>query len=401
MQQEHFSPTVGLLSSDEFLDVNFPRIAAMFPMILGHVDALPEKGSYYVPPHAGGRIYLMRGKDGDIRAFLNVCPHRNGQLGPVGSVINDVEFPRQGMAAPKREGMEVRSDVIVCPWHLKTFDHLGEARNHECGNLKEVPLDIIGGFIFEAGKGALTQLASLRRSAAFLEYKLSPLAEDIRLKLCKSLVCDEPYTATTGMAIFGDDDHVNKIHLRTFNFMVSMRSLRVEKGRDWSAQFVDWGGLGNEASPEYKNYMDMVLARCEGMPPKIGAVWLAYGANVTLEWYQCGPDPQQDLILVVSTYIPKGRRTDIAIEVYAADPVPHDLVEAFWAAYMKTAEEDRLLCMSVDEGQRTLTLAGHGSDAVGPTRGLVEECVGHYYALLGRCLEATNNEPKVFPLKAA
>ena len=121
MQQQHFTPTVGLLSSDEFLNSTFPRIAAMFPMILGHVDALPEKGDYYVPPHASDEIYLFRGDDGAIRAFRNVCTHRNARFAPADTVINDELFPRQGKA--------VDEDLIRCPWHAKTFTGRGIARN--------------------------------------------------------------------------------------------------------------------------------------------------------------------------------------------------------------------------------------------------------------------------------
>ncbi len=392
MQQQHFFPTVGLLSSDAFLYDTFPRIAAMFPTFLGHVDALPANGDYYVSPHAGGEVYLMRGKDGNIRGFRNSCPHRNAQFAPVGAVINDVEFPRSGKAA--------RDDLIRCPWHAKGFNHLGVSLDRKCDDLHDVPLEIVGCFIFEAHKNARMHLADFVENSDFKEFGLSPLAEIAMLRLYRAFVCDEPYTAATGMAIFGDDEHVNKIHKGTFNAMVSMRSLRVRKGKSWSMQIVDWKASA-EASSEYAAYIAAVLAICKGKTPKIGAIWMAFGANTTFEWYQCGPDSVKDFILVASTYIPKGRRTDIAIEIYAPPHVSVELLEKFEAAYMKTAREDGHLCTSVDEGQLALTRAGNGEQCVGPMEGVTEECVAHYYDLLERCFKKMHTQPVVVMMKTA
>ena len=187
------------------------------------------------------------------------------------------------------------------------------------------------------GKGARAGLYGLTESPSFAQWALDPLARGVELKLCKSLICDEPYTAATGMAIFGDDAHVKVIHKGTFNAMVSMASLRVEKGRDWSAQFVKWGGIGSRVSPEYAEYIELVTRECGERTPEIGAIWLAYGANTTIEFYQWGPNSSKDYLMVLSTYIPKGKRTDIAIEVYTSVRTPPQLIEAFWRAYMKTA----------------------------------------------------------------
>jgi choline monooxygenase len=47
---------------------------------LGHESALPEPGAYIADVIAGWPVLAIRGEDGVIRAFHNVCRHRAGPL---------------------------------------------------------------------------------------------------------------------------------------------------------------------------------------------------------------------------------------------------------------------------------------------------------------------------------
>jgi len=57
-------------------------------LFVDHVSALPKAGDYITHEIAGESIILMRGKDGEVRAFFNVCRHRGSRicLEPRGSV---------------------------------------------------------------------------------------------------------------------------------------------------------------------------------------------------------------------------------------------------------------------------------------------------------------------------
>jgi phenylpropionate dioxygenase-like ring-hydroxylating dioxygenase large terminal subunit len=70
-------------------------------LLAGHVDELPEAGSYKLWTFAGREVILVRGKDRNIRAFFNSCRHRGAAL---------VREP-QG-----------RQNVFACKFHAWTYD---------------------------------------------------------------------------------------------------------------------------------------------------------------------------------------------------------------------------------------------------------------------------------------
>jgi choline monooxygenase len=48
--------------------------------LAGHVSDLPEKGSYITASAGSQSLIVIRGKDGELRAFRNVCRHRGRRL---------------------------------------------------------------------------------------------------------------------------------------------------------------------------------------------------------------------------------------------------------------------------------------------------------------------------------
>jgi phenylpropionate dioxygenase-like ring-hydroxylating dioxygenase large terminal subunit len=106
---------------------------------IGHVCELPEPGCFIVREVdiANASLLIVRGKDGRIRAFHNVCTHRGTQL------VAD--------ASGKRPS-------FTCRYHAWTFGHDGALRSApdferfyvdkaQCG-LKSVAVDVCGGMIF-------------------------------------------------------------------------------------------------------------------------------------------------------------------------------------------------------------------------------------------------------------
>jgi Rieske 2Fe-2S family protein len=49
-------------------------------LYVGHVSQLPEPGNYFLFELAGESVILVRGRDGEIRALLNVCRHRGSRV---------------------------------------------------------------------------------------------------------------------------------------------------------------------------------------------------------------------------------------------------------------------------------------------------------------------------------
>ena len=70
----------------------------------GSRNAIPEPGDYFTTSIADRPVIVVRGDDGEIRAFYNVCPHRGSRL---------------------LDGSGT-TDRIMCPYHNWTFDKRGE-----------------------------------------------------------------------------------------------------------------------------------------------------------------------------------------------------------------------------------------------------------------------------------
>ncbi len=57
---------------------------------VGRADAIPDAGQLFTADLSGESVMVVRGRDGEIRAFLNVCRHRGARLAtePCGEVVD-------------------------------------------------------------------------------------------------------------------------------------------------------------------------------------------------------------------------------------------------------------------------------------------------------------------------
>jgi choline monooxygenase len=76
--------------------------------MLGPVSRLSERGRYVAADIAGAKIFVMRGRDGELRGFRNVCRHRGAKL---------------------LEDGHGRCPTIRCPYHQWVFDDHGRLIN--------------------------------------------------------------------------------------------------------------------------------------------------------------------------------------------------------------------------------------------------------------------------------
>jgi carnitine monooxygenase subunit len=76
---------------------------------VGHSSMLPDAGSYLVREILDQSVLLLRDRQGEIRAYFNVCQHRAHQL-------------------LKGEG-RLNAAVITCPYHAWSYDFAGALRS--------------------------------------------------------------------------------------------------------------------------------------------------------------------------------------------------------------------------------------------------------------------------------
>lgn len=81
----------------------------------GHESQVRSPGDYFTFEIAGESLFCIRGRDGTLRTFYNVCQHRAHQL-------------VEGSGTTR---------VLVCPYHAWTYELSGELRAGP--NLKSVP----------------------------------------------------------------------------------------------------------------------------------------------------------------------------------------------------------------------------------------------------------------------
>ncbi|RME96145.1 MAG: aromatic ring-hydroxylating dioxygenase subunit alpha, partial [Alphaproteobacteria bacterium] len=125
----------------------------------GHVSQVAETGEYLTTRVHEQNVFVARGRDGELRAFYNVCPHRGHEL---------------------LEGAG-RKNVITCPYHAWAFDFDGRlvnARNSENVEgfdktdfpLKPVRVEVFCGLV----------LVNLDAGAAPFAEQMQGLEEEIR-----------------------------------------------------------------------------------------------------------------------------------------------------------------------------------------------------------------------------
>jgi len=127
------------------------RLFRRYPVIVAHESELPEPGSLLAHDHLGVPILLARGRDGNIRAFLNACRHRNTKL--------------------VKPGEEKKRASIVCPYHSWTYGLDGRLLNIPCEDqfpgvekgergLAPLPCAVRSGLVFVVADPAAKAAAS-------------------------------------------------------------------------------------------------------------------------------------------------------------------------------------------------------------------------------------------------
>jgi phenylpropionate dioxygenase-like ring-hydroxylating dioxygenase large terminal subunit len=102
-------------TSDEFLKRELSDVFARDWVCVGRASALPNVGDYITYELAGQPIFVIRDKDGQLRAMSNVCLHR------MSTILTGTGNKR----------------TIVCPYHAWTYNLDGSLRGAPAMSLNE------------------------------------------------------------------------------------------------------------------------------------------------------------------------------------------------------------------------------------------------------------------------
>jgi len=153
-QKPGYSLGQRFYTDEDVYKLELERVVNRNWILAGHASEVPEPGDFKVFNVANESAIIVRGKDGMIRAFANVCRHR-GSLVCLASKGNAKKF--------------------TCPYHGWTYDTEGNliaARNMDSDfnasthGLKSVSLENLHGFLLVCFSDSPLSLASCRKDLA-------------------------------------------------------------------------------------------------------------------------------------------------------------------------------------------------------------------------------------------
>lgn len=172
------------------------------PQLVGYASELPGPGAYCTKTVMGRSILLTRTADGSVKAFNNVCLHRQSQVAT-------------GCGSAKR---------FTCPYHAWTYDNTGRlvslpgregfsAVTVKADSLTELPTTEFAGFLWVAlDPGADLDVAA----------HLGPLADELdswgigRWSPLGEKVLDCPINWKLAVDTFSENYHFATVHQQTF-----------------------------------------------------------------------------------------------------------------------------------------------------------------------------------------
>ncbi|WP_299846947.1 aromatic ring-hydroxylating dioxygenase subunit alpha [uncultured Roseovarius sp.] len=105
-RQGHALPR-GFYTSDAIFDYDIATVWNRNWIWVGHESQIPEPGDYFLFDYGHESLIIVRDREGEVRAHLNVCRHRGSRV------------------CTEDSG---RARVFVCPYHAWTYELSGELR---------------------------------------------------------------------------------------------------------------------------------------------------------------------------------------------------------------------------------------------------------------------------------
>jgi carnitine monooxygenase subunit len=136
---EFVSLPAWLYRDEEFFAHEAERLFRPSCQLVCHINDIPEAGDYHTFDFLGESILAIRGEDGVVRAFHNVCRHRAARLvdGPSGHCSLRLTCPYHAWS------YDLKGNLAGIPFR-ETFVDLDPAEH----GLKPVETEIFHGFIF-------------------------------------------------------------------------------------------------------------------------------------------------------------------------------------------------------------------------------------------------------------
>ena len=218
--------------------------------------ALPKKGSYIARTSAGTPLVVARGKDGQVRAFINACRHR-------------------GMQVASGSG---RAHAFVCPYHAWSYGLDGALKSIpgkeafpglaiEEHGLVEVSATEKGGLVYVMQKGTISP-EMLENSRDYFTpgqqlFKQSDNTDQANWKLLTETLLEGYHIKSLHRKSFYPYglDNINLVETYGANARVTFPFRRIEKLRDVPAEKRRAAGMLTSVYHVFPNASVSVLSK--------------------------------------------------------------------------------------------------------------------------------------------
>lgn len=350
-----------LYKDPEFFEVEKEEVFRPSWQVVCHLSDVPEPGDYHTFDFIGEMIVVVRGEDGAVRAFHNVCRHRAARIvdGPAGNCGHRLNCPYHAWSydlAGRLAGVPQR----------KTFGDL----DVDAHGLVPVELEVFFGFIFVRLKSGGPSVAEMMRTYA-------PELEPYRFEELKALGRVTLRPRHLNWKNIGDN-YSDSLHIA-----VAHPGLTRLFGRGYgieATEWVDkmWGALRDTPSsnPSERAYQQF-LPDVAHLPPERKRFWTYFKIwpNVAFDIY---PD-QVDFM----QWIPISATESVIREI--AYVLPDDRREMKvtrylnWRINRQVNKEDTDLIYRVQAGMQT------SAYTLGPL-GETEVCLRHFSRKMRRLI---------------
>ncbi len=232
--------------------------------VVGHVSDVANPGDWLAFDILGERAVVMRGADGVVRAFHNLCRHRGAR------VVDGVQGQCRG--------------AVVCPFHGWVYNLDGTLRgparpdsfgsfDREKFHLKPIEMEIFHGFVFlRFHPGPQPSVATL----------FAPFAGDFAAYRAAELEADGPSHWVTELPV--NWKSVRDVDNEGYHVALAHPALQELYGRDYTdhqlTQGVNFsrGAFGDKPGRRWsvKNYVKLSQDP-EGLPEHLQKAWTYYG----------------------------------------------------------------------------------------------------------------------------
>jgi p-cumate 2,3-dioxygenase alpha subunit len=254
------------MTSPEILELERERIFERCWLYVGHGSEIKESGDYRRREIAGRSIMFVRGRDGEVRAFFNTCPHR-------------------GAIVCRRD--EGNAKAFQCFYHAWTFDTEGK--------LVGVPgKEAYEGSLFDKAERSLKHVPRLEayRDFWFMSYwpDVEPLEDYLAgAKEYLDIVCDQSLDG--GMRIVsGSHRYSSRANWK----LLPENSLDGYHGLPTHQTYFDYvAGVGGMGMKDGRTYGG--TARALGNGHAVVETWVPWGRPVARWVPQMGEDARPQI----------------------------------------------------------------------------------------------------------